>query len=535
MKIFKSSMTNPRKLLAISLALFSGVLFAAESLPPCQTIPDSVTTDDPDTLIEILELRLKPLTRCELQGEADSWLGLLKAKVYEISSVEIAVNYKKTEIEQTEEAQDALEEAQIAASEGETEDSLAATQKAGEALLSAQQAREKVDADTTLQTASEVTLEKVRAEISGAAKATDEESEAKSPVPLIADTGAQENVLEQAAQEQSDIKSQLLGGLTKLREERTALIYRLNAVLDALDAKGGFTLEHRKYAQEVSGIKVDVTDAEATWTTIIGWLLSSEGGLRWAKNLSLFLGTLLFFWVIAKFIEMLARRAIKASKNMPVLLGKFIVSSIRRVILFIGFIVALAMLEVQIGPIIALIGAAGFVVAFALQSSLANFASGILILLYRPFDVDDYVEISGIGGSVQSLNLLSVTVQTPDNKKIVISNNAVWGKEIVNYSSIENRRIDMMFGIGYEDDIEKAQRTLEEIVASHDLILEHPEPKIRLHELADSSVNFICRPWVKPKDYWTVYWDITKMVKERFDQEKLTIPYPQRDVHLHQT
>ncbi len=176
-----------------------------------------------------------------------------------------------------------------------------------------------------------------------------------------------------------------------------------------------------------------------------------------------------------------------------------------------------------------------YVVAFALQSSLANFASGILILLYRPFDVDDYVEISGIGGSVQSLNLLSVTIQTPDNKTVVISNNAVWGKEIVNYSAIENRRIDMMFGIGYEDDIEKAQRTLEEIVASHDLILEHPEPKIRLHELADSSVNFICRPWVKPKDYWTVYWDITKMVKERFDKEKLTIPYPQRDVHLHQT
>ena len=463
-------------LLVLGLFLSSAPTIATENLSPCEIVPNAVTTDDPGTPLEILELRLKPLTRCELQGEAMGWLSLLKAKVHEISSIEIEVNYKRVEIEMTDEARDALEETQ---------------------------------------------------ESSGPGSAGEETADSKAAEGM--------NAIQKAAKKQAETKSNLLKKLTKLREERTEIIDRLNMVLDALEAKGGTTDELRKYIKEVSGIKVDVTDTEATWTTLTGWLLSPEGGLRWGKNIALFLVTFLVFWFIAKFTQMIIRRAISRSKNIPVLLGKFIVSSIHRVILFIGFIVALAMLEVQVGPILALIGAAGFVVAFALQNSLANFASGILILIYRPFDVDDYVEIAGIGGTVQSLNLLSVTITTPDNKTVVVSNNSIWGQEIVNYTAIDKRRVDMVFGIGYEDDIEKAQRTLEEVVAEHDLVLDAPKPTICVNELADSSVNFICRPWVRPQDYWQVYWDITRKVKERFDQEGISIPYPQRDVHLHQT
>ena len=205
-----------------------------------------------------------------------------------------------------------------------------------------------------------------------------------------------------------------------------------------------------------------------------------------------------------------------------------------RIVMIIGIIFALSALEVDMGPLLAMIGAAGFVVAFALQSTLSNFASGIMIMIYRPFDVGDVVEIAGINGSVSSLNLVSTTITTFDNKRMIVPNNEIWGNTITNASASKERRVDMVFGIGYGDDIDHAMQVLEEIVSAHPLTLEMPKAVIQLHELADSSVNFICRPWVKTADYWTVYWDITRNVKVRFDAEGLSIPYPQQDLHIYQ-
>ena len=204
----------------------------------------------------------------------------------------------------------------------------------------------------------------------------------------------------------------------------------------------------------------------------------------------------------------------------------------RRLVLFIGFFVGLSALEVNIGPVLAIIGAAGFVIA--LQNSLSNFASGILMLIYRPFDIGEVINVAGVLGKVESMNLLSTQLRTPDNQLIIVPNNSVWGDVITNVTGITQRRVDLVFGIGYSDDIDKAQKILEEIVAQHELVLEDPEPVVRLHELADSSVNFICRPWVKPENYWNVYWDITREVKRRFDAEGVSIPFPQRDVHIYQ-
>jgi small conductance mechanosensitive channel len=215
------------------------------------------------------------------------------------------------------------------------------------------------------------------------------------------------------------------------------------------------------------------------------------------------------------------------------LLRDFTEKAVRRVTLLIGIIVGLGALEVNIGPLLAVIGAVGFVVALALQNSLGNFASGILILLYRPFDVDDVIEAGGVSGKVESMNLLSTHIKTFDNKSMILPNNSVWGGVITNATGTDKRRVDMVFGIGYDDSIADALRVLEEIVSQHELVLKDPEPTIRLHELGDSSVNFICRPWVRPADYWTVYWDITRAVKERFDAEGISIPYPQRDIHVY--
>ena len=150
-----------------------------------------------------------------------------------------------------------------------------------------------------------------------------------------------------------------------------------------------------------------------------------------------------------------------------------------------------------------------------------------------PADYADRV-YAGVLGKVESMNLLSTQLRTPDNQLIIVPNNSVWGDVITNVTGITERRVDMVFGIGYSDDIDKAQKVLEDIVNEHELVLKSPEPVIRLHELADSSVNFVCRPWVRPNDYWDVYWDITQQVKRRFDAEGISIPFPQRDVHVYQ-
>jgi small conductance mechanosensitive channel len=156
-----------------------------------------------------------------------------------------------------------------------------------------------------------------------------------------------------------------------------------------------------------------------------------------------------------------------------------------------------------------------------------------MILIYKPFDVGDVVEVAGnVSGTVSHMSLVNTTVLTFDNQTLIVPNNSIWQNVIKNVTSQQMRRVDLVFGIGYSDDIPKAERILTEIIESHEAILADPEPVIRLHELGESSVNFVVRPWVKTDDYWPVYWDITRQVKMKFDAEDISIPFPQRDVHL---
>jgi small conductance mechanosensitive channel len=156
----------------------------------------------------------------------------------------------------------------------------------------------------------------------------------------------------------------------------------------------------------------------------------------------------------------------------------------------------------------------------------------MLILLYRPYDVGDMIEAGGVLGKVSHMSLVNTTILTVDNQTLVLPNSKIWGDVIKNVTAQQQRRIDMVFGIGYGDDIPKAEKVLTDIVQSHSKVLDDPEPVVRLHTLNESSVDFIVRPWVKTEDYWDVYWDITRAVKMRFDEEDISIPFPQRDVHL---
>ncbi|MFZ7126287.1 MAG: mechanosensitive ion channel family protein [Desulfobacterales bacterium] len=195
---------------------------------------------------------------------------------------------------------------------------------------------------------------------------------------------------------------------------------------------------------------------------------------------------------------------------------------------------ALTQLGIQTTSFIAVIGAAGLAIGLALQGSLSNFAAGFLLILFRPFKVGDYIEGAGTAGTVEKIQIFTTTLKTPDNKIIIIPNTKLTEDNIVNYSTTGTRRVDMVFGIGYGDDIDKARQIIQELIASDGRILKEPEPLVVVSELGDSSVNFVARPWTRSGDYWGVYFDMHEKVKKRFDEEGISIPFPQRDVHIYQ-
>jgi small conductance mechanosensitive channel len=346
---------------------------------------------------------------------------------------------------------------------------------------------------------------------------------------------------EDITQESKKKKLNSLGNITKLRETRTAISDKLNLILMEINERIGTqkdgkeldeVLVYRRYMNSVGGVSIDVDDSTSTLVNITGWLTSAQGGIRWLINLATFLGIIVFTMLISFVLKNIVKKALRASRSKSKLLNDFIVNIVGKIVMLGGILIALSALEINIAPIMAIVGAAGFVIAFALQGTLSNFASGIMMMIYRPFDIGDTVDVAGIIGTVKSMNLVSTTIMTADNRSMLIPNNTIWGSVITNFTSSGTRRVDMTFGIGYGDDMQKAQNILQELVESHPLVLQEPKPTIKVHELADSSVNFICRPWVKTSDYWPTYWEITRAVKERFDSEGISIPFPQTDVHI---
>jgi small conductance mechanosensitive channel len=337
-----------------------------------------------------------------------------------------------------------------------------------------------------------------------------------------------------ALKAENDEKPKLLESMTQLEQRQTALADRLKAVIEEFKRKGGKVDDYEAYIASISGIDLKLGALWANWALVSGWLTSAEGGLRWLKKISFFIIIILVSWILAALIGKAVKKAVVRIVGASELLKDFIVNIIRKLIFIVGLVVALSMLGINIGPLLAAIGAAGFIVGFALQGTLSNFAAGIMILIYRPYDVGDLVEIGGTFGAVDAMTIVSTTLMTLDNQKVVVPNNMIWGDKITNATGSDKRRVDMVFGIGYSDDIAKAQKILEEILLKHEAILKDPEPIVKVHELSDSSVNFVVRPWVKTENYWDVHWDVTRAVKERFDAEGVSIPFPQRDVHMHQ-
>ncbi|MAT93852.1 MAG: mechanosensitive ion channel protein MscS [Halioglobus sp.] len=220
------------------------------------------------------------------------------------------------------------------------------------------------------------------------------------------------------------------------------------------------------------------------------------------------------------------------SRGMDEILVGFLSSILRWVLLLFVVVAALSQLGIDTTSLVALLGAAGLAIGLSLQGSLSNLASGVMLIIFRPFTKGDFVEAGGATGVVDKISIFTTTMTTPDNKEIIVPNGAILDNNITNFSARDTRRVDMVFGISYDDDLLKAKKLLEEIVTADERVLDEPAPVIALSELGDSSVNFVVRPWVKSADFWGVFFDTQETVKLRFDEAGISIPYPQMDVHM---
>ncbi len=332
-----------------------------------------------------------------------------------------------------------------------------------------------------------------------------------------------------------------------LKEKVTALNGRVAATAENLKITialmGERKLDTAEYKQIVISSTGEITKEIFETKVALGllqqgldsgkkWLI--DNGPQWAFKLVVFVLILMVFAMLANIVKRVVSRALASSRvHASKLLQDLLVSFAGKAIFLIGILIALAQLGIKIGPVLAGLGIVGFIVGFALQETLSNFAAGVMILIYRPFDVGDAVEAGGISGKVKQMNLVSTTITTFDNQRVIVPNRKIWGDVIRNINAENIRRVDMVFGIGYDDDPDLAERILHEIVDHHELALDDPPPVIRLHTLGESSVDFIVRPWVKSADYWEAYWHITRAVKKRFDEEGISIPFPQQDMHIY--
>ncbi|MEF1290801.1 mechanosensitive ion channel family protein [Vibrio sp. M260118] len=322
---------------------------------------------------------------------------------------------------------------------------------------------------------------------------------------------------------------------------------RMNIAIDSLkslisigDQVGIDTSEYKRLNFEVTGsITQDLLDGRVVITIMSHW---SAKIWDWVANnapqhlFQLFIFGLIIFAtsVIAKLVRKITSKAV-VSKNLKLsqLMQDFFIGMSGNAVWVIGILVGLSQIGLNLAPVLTGFGIAGVIVGFALQDTLSNFAAGMMLLIYKPFDVGDFVFAGGVDGKVSHMSLVNTTIKTFDNQIIIIPNGKIWGDVIKNVTHERVRRVDMVFGIGYNDDLLKAEAILTDIITEHPAVLRIPEPNIRVHTLNTSSVDFIVRPWVKTDDYWDVYWDVTKEVKLRFDREGISIPFPQQDVHLH--
>ncbi|MFT5790527.1 MAG: small conductance mechanosensitive channel [Shewanella sp.] len=338
-----------------------------------------------------------------------------------------------------------------------------------------------------------------------------------------------------------DVSSEQTAIVVELKERLERSSTSLSTAIEMLDELGQDTAIYKQTLFSISGdITQDVLNFDVASSLLSEWILIAktqalENGASVVFKLIIFSLILFISSLIGKVVKRIIQKTVSNSKlKFSYLLQDFFISLSGKAVFALGLLIGLSQLGFELAPLLAGFGIAGVIIGFALQDTLSNFASGMMILIYRPFDVNDLINAAGVTGRVSHMSLVSTTIKTLDNQRLIIPNNKIWGDTINNITVEQVRRVDLTFGIGYSDSIEHAEKVLNDVMMSHPKVLKDPEPMIKLHTLGESSVDFIVRPWVKPIDYWDVYWDITREVKMRFDAEGISIPFPQRDVHIYQ-
>lgn len=255
--------------------------------------------------------------------------------------------------------------------------------------------------------------------------------------------------------------------------------------------------------------------------------------LPWAIKIVIALAIFFIGKIVAKWLTKFTCNLLEKSKMDGILIN-FLSSIIYSILLLVVAIAALNQLGIDTTSLVALVGAAGLAVGLALKDSLQNFAAGVLLIVFRPFKAGDFIDAAGVMGTVEKINVFNSILKTPDNREIIVPNASIYSGSITNFSAKATRRIDLIFGISYDSDIKLAKQIMQQLVAADERILKDPETQIAVAELADSSVNFVCRPWVKKEDYWAVRFELIENVKLAFDEQGISIPFPQMDVHVKQ-
>ncbi|MER2490884.1 mechanosensitive ion channel domain-containing protein [Catenovulum sediminis] len=263
------------------------------------------------------------------------------------------------------------------------------------------------------------------------------------------------------------------------------------------------------------------------------WFTDNQGLLL--NHLISLVTALLILWLGTKLARYLANacKNILIKKSIDAAVASFVSSLIHAVVVAAVIIAALSHVGIQTATFVAILGAAGLAIGLSLQGSLSNFASGILITIFRPFKAGDFIEAGGVAGVVKEIQIFSTVLTTPDNKYVVVPNAQVTGSPITNYSRHDIRRLDLVVGVSYEADLQKTESVLRDILSKHELVLQDKDFTVGVAALADSSVNFNVRSWVNTADYWTVFYDLNKTIKMELERNDIAIPFPQMDVHLH--
>lgn len=323
--------------------------------------------------------------------------------------------------------------------------------------------------------------------------------------------------------------------VVELQLDNSAVTLRRAA--DLLDELGQPAVDYRSLIIQVTGqISSDVFSLSVLQALFSQWAYDFRNWVE-INGPNVMFKALLFVLItaVAYLLSRLTRGFVSRGVQrlqLPRLLKNLIESFAANTVLVLGVLIALSQMGVSLGPLLTGLGVVGFIVGFALQETLGNFASGMMILMYRPFDEDDVVEVAGVLGQIQRMSLVSTIILTPDNQELVIPNSKIWGNVIRNVNAQKQRRVDLEFSISYKDDLREVEALFRDVLAKHEAVLDDPKPAVNVLSLADSAVIFAVRPWVSSANYWDTYWDLNREVKLRLTEAGINIPYPQRDVHL---